>query len=97
MSDEITIRLISSAEYFADGSQKFNGIHYGDCARCGATVIKMKHYVTGSMVEIDPLPVSDGNIVPDFINGIWSMVRKPQRGLWQAHVSSCPTFQEATK
>jgi hypothetical protein len=69
-------------------------INYGECSRCGAVVVKMRHYLTSSDVEIDPLPVAEGNIVPDFKNGVWSMMRKPRRGLWQAHVSSCPAFHK---
>jgi hypothetical protein len=67
---------------------------YRECNRCGATVIELRHYVTNSNIEIDPLPVKEGNIIPDFVLDKCSLVRKHRSGLWQAHVASCPAFHQ---
>lgn len=65
-------------------------MEYAECPRCQATVIRLRHYLTSSVIDIDPLPNGSGNIVPDFQNNLWRIVRKPAKGLWQAHVASCP-------
>ena len=72
-------------------------IDFDECDRCGMTIIHMHHFLTGSNIDIDPLPVPDGNIVVDFVNGKVNLVRKPRSGLWQAHVTSCSALHKEVR
>ena len=95
LQDSISIKLISSFEQRSDGSTVFNGIWYDECSRCRATVIRLKHYMTGNRIDVDPLPVFDGYVVPDFDAGTCILVPGKQEPLyrnqsrWQPHVVSC--------
>lgn len=67
-------------------------IPYATCS-CGATVIRLPHARTGTLIDLDPLPRASGYVSLDFENGQCRMVPaslvKHHRTLWQPHVVSC--------
>jgi hypothetical protein len=73
---------------------------YGQCSRCGATTITLYHWITGSNIEINPLPHSDGNVLPDFSTGkcrvvlLKHMKLHTADQLWQPHVATCAALQK---
>ena len=68
-------------------------IEFRRCSKCGATTIVLVNYHSLGQIEIDPLPVRDGYVLPDFARGrckvipIKQMKNYPQ--LWQPHAVSC--------
>jgi hypothetical protein len=73
-------------------------LDYRSCLRCGATTIMLTHWITGSTIEINPLPVRDGNIEVDFATGRCKVIPlkfiKNHPQLWQAHIASCPALKK---
>lgn len=66
---------------------------YAECAHCGATVIRLKHFLTSSVVYVDPLPVDNGNLMIDLRLDTFMVMRKSKKGFWQAHVASCSALK----
>jgi len=73
-------------------------VNYTVCSRCGATTITLFHWITGSNIEVNPLPAAEGTVEPNFWTGTCRVVPqkyiKKHGNLWLAHVATCPALTD---
>ena len=72
------------------------------CRSCGAEIVWLKHHETGKANPIDREPHANGNIVPNFSQGIYrmatgnelEMARLYGKKVYISHFVTCPNAAE---
>jgi hypothetical protein len=74
-------------------------IEYRECSLCGATTIVTSHHMTGSDIEVDPLPHPEGHIEVEFRTGRSKVIpikqMKNHPDLWRPHIATCPALKNS--